>query len=471
MLYVKKSGLANAVSVLGRIVNEKARVEAWKGIRFSVKGGNLSLSASDGECWMTTRVKDAKTEGDFEAIVPYSELKDLVKGGKSGEIGFDFGKESVKVSEEINGQVISREIKLLKAENYPEFPVVDEHAKEITLPVGFVNQMNTAAQILNKHEVRRILQGINLNKDGIIATNGRELIHIELPLDLDEDVTFLMPHLSLLIPDDSKHTLKVWTDNTLKKKYVAFESEKGIYICQALQGIYPNWKQVIPSSSALDVSMRLDQKSMTSLLEFLKRVPKHEPHNEIKLSAEGNQLAVSVQYASDMKLSLSIEFRGKTFNGHLSMSKDYLQRLLMLGHDTLDLSSGTHMPMVASGGIGRYIFMPILVNSTDVKKEEKIEFKTNALKTENNEKENVKMEENKKNEAINAVTTIPAEQNPLDDLNKTIDDFRIRLKAMFDESSVISRKIKEAVIFQKQKERDFVMAKRAIEKIKMVSGF
>jgi len=34
-----------------------------------------------------------------------------------------------------------------------------------------------------------------------------------------------------------------------------------------------------------------------------------------------------------------------------------------------------------------------------------------------------------------------------------------------------SRKVKEVQLAQKQKERDFVLAKRAIERIRMVSGF
>jgi hypothetical protein len=289
---------------------------------------------------MTLKLASAKTEGDFEAVIPYSELKEFIKSGKSGEIGFDFAKDFVTVSEEINGQSISRQIKLVDLKDYPEFVSVGRNAKSLTLPAGFTSLLGNAAQVVNKHEVRRALQGINLNKDGIAATNGKELIHIELPLELDEDITIPVVHPNLFMPDQRKHTLKIWTDNELKQKFFAVETEAGVYIGKAIPGNFPNWRQVIPESKNLDVSMKLDSKDIVSLFEFLKRVPKHEPHNEINLNVEGNQLTVSVQYASDMKLTLPIEFRGKTFNGHFSMSKDYLQRLLMLGHDTLDMSSG-----------------------------------------------------------------------------------------------------------------------------------
>ena len=57
--------------------------------------------------------------------------------------------------------------------------------------------------------------------------------------------------------------------------------------------------------------------------------------------------------------------------------------------------------------------------------------------------------------------------NPFDDLAAAIDDFKARLRAMFDESTVLSRKVKEVALANKQKERDFVQAKRALERIRM----
>ena len=57
--------------------------------------------------------------------------------------------------------------------------------------------------------------------------------------------------------------------------------------------------------------------------------------------------------------------------------------------------------------------------------------------------------------------------NPLDELGAAIEDFKLKIKAMFDESSMLSRKVREISIAQKQKERDFIQAKRAIERIRM----
>ena len=57
--------------------------------------------------------------------------------------------------------------------------------------------------------------------------------------------------------------------------------------------------------------------------------------------------------------------------------------------------------------------------------------------------------------------------NPIDELGTAIEELKIKLKAMLDESSVLSRKVKEVALQQKQKERDFIQARRAIERIRM----
>ena len=62
---------------------------------------------------------------------------------------------------------------------------------------------------------------------------------------------------------------------------------------------------------------------------------------------------------------------------------------------------------------------------------------------------------------------VPETVDPMEELNHGIDELRGRLKLLLDETGALTRKVKEAVLRQKQKERDFVLAKRAIERIKM----
>ena len=59
------------------------------------------------------------------------------------------------------------------------------------------------------------------------------------------------------------------------------------------------------------------------------------------------------------------------------------------------------------------------------------------------------------------------ELNPLEELGNSIETFKLKLKVAFDDLAALARKVKEVQIQQRQKERDFIQAKRAIERIRM----
>ena len=48
------------------------------------------------------------------------------------------------------------------------------------------------------------------------------------------------------------------------------------------------------------------------------------------------------------------------------------------------------------------------------------------------------------------------ELNPLEDLGNSIEDFKLKLKVAFDDLAMLSRKVKEVQIQQRQKECDFI---------------
>ena len=63
------------------------------------------------------------------------------------------------------------------------------------------------------------------------------------------------------------------------------------------------------------------------------------------------------------------------------------------------------------------------------------------------------------------------ELNPLDELTAKIEGMKAAIKEMFDEAAVISRKVREVALAQRQKEREYQQTKRTIERIRTASGF
>ncbi|MBO5682166.1 MAG: hypothetical protein J6T08_10695 [Lentisphaeria bacterium] len=130
----------------------------------------------------------------------------------------------------------------------------------------------------------------------------------------------------------------------------------------------------------------------------------------------------------------------------LTLDREILLRMLLQGYTTFKANSDGQMPVLACGGDGQYIAMPI-----------------RTIKTNPNYKEENKME----HENTPVVEQTAPVANPLDELGTAIEEFKLKIKAMLDESTILSRKVKEVALSQKQKERDFIQARRAIERIRM----
>ena len=168
--------------------------------------------------------------------------------------------------------------------------------------------------------------------------------------------------------------------------------------------------------------------------------------------------------AGEMHTSIAAEFTGDWNDVSLMLNKHMLLRLLSEGHTKIEMADN-HIPILASGGTGRYVTMPLYQPNPKT-----------AIQTQNQpQTEETKMEHHEMKVVSAPVQTAAPKQepeaNPMEELNSAIELFRLKLRIAWDESSVLARKVKEVQIAQKQKERDFIQAKRAIERIRMVSGF
>ena len=324
-------------------------------------------------------------------------------------------------------------------------PRENEHSTVSELPKGFVSLLAEAAQLVNRNEPRMIMRGINLSREGITSTNGRELLNICVPLNVD-DFTIPLPLALMQTKTAESGRLYTWSDNL--NRGCRIETEHWTWYAKGLPGNYPNWRQIIPAQNTLVRSVSFLPERGQQLETFLKNVPDQPPHNAVELyQSEPGYLNV---LAGEMHTSIAAEFTGDWNDVSLMLNKHVFLRLLSEGHTKIEAGDG-HFPILATGGTGRYITIPLYQPKTQEPKP--IQTQTEEPKMENNEMRVVSA----------PVQTI----DPMEELNHGIDELRGRIKLLLDETGVLTRKVKEAVLRQKQKERDFILAKRAIERIKM----
>ena len=415
---VEKHVLNDALRVLGKVVCQTSPVELYRLVRFVGDENIIRAMATDGVETVSV-ILDAFTETEIDFSVPFKELKDLVRMGRSETI-------------ELSGSFIE----------FPKLEEPTEDAISAILPVNFGELLTQAASVVDRSNYRRLLQGINLSNAGVTATDGKQLLHLPCVLSLTKDVTIPFPSALLVAKTSEMGVLQVWD--------TFFQIEIGNFKWHGklLEGQYPNWRGVIPSAESHDYSISLHDTE--KVIAWVKMIPNQKSTNGVELNVmtDGSVTLVSC-IQPNFELNTQATVTGVQPRAVLTLDREIILRMLLQGYTTFKAHSDGLVPVIASGGAGQYIAMPIrTINKNPIQpkqEEKKMEIENNVV------------------EQQNAAPVV----NPLDELNANVEEFRGKLKLLLDESGVLIRKVKEVALVQKQKERDFIQARRAIERIRM----
>lgn len=443
---VNKNELERALIALGKLISRMSPIPEHKSLLVECKDGKVCFSTRSPSEQMTFRTACAG-EVEFRCIVGFDEFRDAVRGYRNKVLEIEDNKGTMRVGD-----------RTLFPKSGVEWRVPDEgeHCSVSELPKNFVALFAAASPLVDRNNPRKVLQGINLCREGITTTNGKELLNIYVPLNVD-DFTIPLPLALMQTKTSESGTLCTWTDRT--GKMCRIETEHWVWYAEGVEGNYPNWKQVIPSEKALVRSVSFLPERGQQLAIFLKNVPDQPPHNPVELyQSDPEYLNI---LAGEMHTSIAAEFIGNWNDVSIKLNKYALLRLLSEGHTKIEAGDG-HFPILATGGTGRYITIPLYQPKTQEPKP--IQTQTEEPKMENNE---MRVMSAPVQTVVRNQEPVPEAVDPMEELNHGIDELRGRLKLLLDETGVLTRKVKEAVLRQKQKERDFILAKRAIERIKM----
>ncbi len=456
---VNKNELAGALIALGKLVCRTAPMQVFKCLRIEVKLNQIRFST----CSLTEQIAyklpiPEGTEG-FYGIVGFDEFRDAVRSCRNKVLVLESGKRMLTVGD-----------RTLSLQSGVEWltPKTGTHCSKGTLPKSFVEILSSFAAIVNRNEPRTVLRGINFSTNGITATNGKELLNLPIP-DLNvADLTIPLPIALMQTKSEEEGTLDVWEDKAYTKTF-SIETAHRMWVAKALNGTYPNWQKFIPEEKELARSVKIDCDHVDGLLLFLKSVPDVQPHNATKLCSDSkNMLRVE---CGDIHRLVPATFTGNWHEANLILNKELLLRLLSEGHSKISLYNG-YAPFAATGGIGQYIGMPLTFVKPQAQTEPEVS-KITQPKQEENKMENTVTRTASTPTArtftqnTNTTPETEAVTNPLDDLGNCIEAFKLKLRSALDESVALARKVKEAQLIQKQKEREFIHARRALERVRM----
>jgi hypothetical protein len=385
----------------------------------------------------------------------------------------------------------------------PRERIRDQDISVTELPDYTLSALAALAPITPRGEnARRILAGINISSDGFTAANDKELMNIPLPLGAHGNVTIPFPLVLLATKAfDTTGRLIAWKED----EETRFELQLGKWTWRgtALRGDYPNWKQVVPERTEATHYVFLQDESIEPVKHYLKSIPDEKNKiTKVKLSRlpEGPG-HLHLESSNGLLVSIAAEFDSNWGDLSVTVRKDLLLHLLNTGHRKIELNDA-YGPIVGTYGFGMYVAMPMRPEKSQVKPQQKTEQvasnqpeqstvqakppapkpteqKTTTTNTTPNEEKITMIDTNPVTiptaASANTQTSAPNnehenEPSMLDDLTASIEELKSKLVLLSDESVTISRKLRKFAIAQRQKDREYRQAKRALNRVHVVSA-
>ena len=371
------------------------------------------------------------------------------------------------------------------------------------LPTNFANFLLQAFSCAGDGKDKLILSGVNVSSKGIAATDGKQLFHLPLPLQLKSDVTIPPSRCYSALKGMRWFSLAHWR-NVYGNTMFAIVGEGFKYYAKAIDGTYPNYHQVLDASTGGDVTFTLTPAGSERLLAFLK-----EDKNDafFDLTVLPDRIELQHEYDITRKGAFGAVSRNANLPCKVRLNTCYLRQFLKMGFMSMSLSSKSPSPLVSTSGVGKYLFMPCgsanrnsapaptqaatstPTPTTAANPKPSMNPTTATVSNTTNNKPTQTTSTNNQPKEKNMTQTMPtpttfrptatinspaptvnpatAPVNPLDETLASIAAMREQLTNLENRLLEAGRKIKAALVEQRLKERQYADAVRKLEKIRL----
>ena len=268
---IDRKELLSALTVGGSLAGRNKVLPILDNIKLRVKGNNLQVVSMDDQSAIQKRVSVYSCDVDGEFAVNARNLLKAVKALKDLMVSLVYSEEKkTLVIEHLRGNIS------LSATSTKDFPILKTSGENaVTFDVAselLFNWLNTSKAFVAFDGVRPVMDGMYMDiKDerlSVCASDGMKLFTDSIESNCAENVSVVIPSkvfraIQSVINGTSECTIKVDTTHTT----IAVEDAK---ICvRNVDGRYPNFRAVIPSSHSIEVEVNtrdlVDSISRTSI--------------------------------------------------------------------------------------------------------------------------------------------------------------------------------------------------------------
>jgi DNA polymerase-3 subunit beta len=307
---VSSTDLLSHLQAISRVINSKNSLPILDNFLFQLEGNTLTMTASDIETTLITSMEVESAQGEGKVAVASRLLLDTLREFSDQPLTFTINDSNLAmVITSPNG---SYNFIGQNGDEYPRMPQLQEDARDLVLSVGTLSSgISKTLFCTADDELRPVMNGVYFDISAthltMVATDAHKLVRFKTSYtsssvgESEEMASFILPKkpatmLKNILPKESGE-VRVQFD----KKNAHFQLANYTMICRQVEGRFPNYNAVIPTSNQYKIII-----DRASLLNAMKRVSvfSNQASNLVKLYFHENQIHISAQ---DIDFSISAE--------------------------------------------------------------------------------------------------------------------------------------------------------------------
>lgn len=259
-----QENLMRGLQIAGRGVSTRTTLPILSNVLLRTEAGRLKLTATNLEvginCWVAAKVED---EGSI--TVPAKLFTDFVSSLSPGPIELSLNVRTKTVH--IKSGPFEANLKGLDAEEFPLIPGIPEKATTRMAQSVLRRMVHEVAFVAATDDSRPVLTGVLTTLDGdemvMAAADPYRLSVRRGPLlsKVAERLEAIIPAKSLFeierVLEDTDDPVEIYV--TPNKSQIIFHTEDVDLVSRIIEGQFPNYRQVIPSSSQTIVIVQRDE--------------------------------------------------------------------------------------------------------------------------------------------------------------------------------------------------------------------
>lgn len=360
---IVRSKFLEGLQKVQNVVSAKGSLQILSNALLHVENNQLCITTTDLDIAVRCFV-ECEVEQTGSTTLPIRRLASIIRELDEGRILVEVNDEDVATV-----QCGSSFFKILglPMRDFPPVPATEGKVCYRIDQGAFREMLRKTSYAASQDETRRVLNGVLLafkdNKLTMVATDGRRLAlvehEIEFPPEAETEMilpTKAVSELMRILGNDGD--LKIYA----QKNQIIFELGTTMLSSKLIDGVYPNYRQVIPSGCDERVTIEREQ-----LLSALRRVSvvTTDKSNAMRLTFSANQLTITINTpdVGEGRDTVPVKYAGKEIS--IIFNPEYVMDPLKNIDDDevfIEMNDG-HSPALLKCSIPfLYVLMPLRIS-------------------------------------------------------------------------------------------------------------